>query len=223
MTLSEGQGHQSKNRLYRPLVRLSSQQTWWALLENFLKYSNDLVYISVWPWTKVKINIINTWCIIMSEAVIVLNLMTMTTDFNTFWGIACEGQAHADTHTQTWLGFLPYIVCFANKKDLLILYYHTPISIRHHIVQFCVVNQKSKICNIYRSKQKSPEIWNSFSHSLSKKKKKLKTKQNKTNNKEHWQKTNKQKIWHFGGLIKFRTNGGRFHWNVHHVQYMHWT
>ena len=37
VTLNEGDGHRTKNIysvLYRPLVRLSPQQTWWALPEN---------------------------------------------------------------------------------------------------------------------------------------------------------------------------------------------
>ena len=32
----------------------------------------------VWPWKKVKVHIINTWCILMSEAVSVTSLMIMT-------------------------------------------------------------------------------------------------------------------------------------------------
>ena len=61
---------------------------------------------SVWPWKKVKVNIINTWCISMSEEVPVPSLMMMTsivsqeslprnTDRQT------DRQTHTDTHTQT--------------------------------------------------------------------------------------------------------------------------
>ena len=54
----------------------------------------------MWPWIKVKVSIISTWCILMSEAVTVPNLM-MT--INSFQGIACEGQTrtHTRTHAQT--------------------------------------------------------------------------------------------------------------------------
>ena len=54
---------------------------------------------------KVKVNIINTRCIIMSEAVTVTNLMMMTLILS-FRGIACEGQTHTKTQTQTWVGIL---------------------------------------------------------------------------------------------------------------------
>ena len=100
MTLSEGQGHRT-NRLYRPLVGLSSQQTWSTLLEN------SEIIASVWPWMKVKVNIIHTWCI-MSEAVTVSNLMM------TF--IVSEESLARDMHTQRLgLGYLP---CFANKNQI---------------------------------------------------------------------------------------------------------
>ena len=48
--------------------------------------------ISVWPWMKVKVNIIDTWCILMSEAVTLLSLMMMTL-------IVFEESLTRDTHT----------------------------------------------------------------------------------------------------------------------------
>ena len=76
VTLSEGQGHRTQKILYRPLVGLSSQETWWLLLKNFMEptFSER----SVWLWTKVSVDIINTLCILMSEAVTVPRLMVMT-------------------------------------------------------------------------------------------------------------------------------------------------
>ena len=69
-------------RLYRTLVELSSQPIWWGLLEKFLIYSNIYYFHSwprsVWSWMKVKVNIINTWCIAVSEAVTMPSLMMMT-------------------------------------------------------------------------------------------------------------------------------------------------
>ena len=55
------------------IVGLCSQQT--ALLEQPVSEINKRLLFSplrsVWPWVKVKVNIINTWCILMSEAVTV--------------------------------------------------------------------------------------------------------------------------------------------------------
>ena len=45
---------------------------------------------------KVKVNVINTWCISMSEAVIVLSLMMMTS-------IVTEESLARDTHTHTYM------------------------------------------------------------------------------------------------------------------------
>ena len=64
---------------------------------------------SAWPSMKVKVNIINTWCILMSEAVIMHSLMMK----NSFWGITCEGHTH--THTP----LLPlYLKLFQSRKQL---------------------------------------------------------------------------------------------------------
>ena len=76
VTLSEGQGHQTEKRLYRPLVRLSWQQPWWALLEQS-KIIEHLWFSwlrSVWPWINVKVNIINMWCLLVTEAITLSNL-----------------------------------------------------------------------------------------------------------------------------------------------------
>ena len=50
--------------------------------------------VSVWPWTKVMVNIINMWCILMySEAVTVPSLTMMTSTVS-------EKSLARDTHTQ---------------------------------------------------------------------------------------------------------------------------
>ena len=54
---------------------------------------------SVWPWMKVKVDVINTWCILMSEALTVPSLMIVTSTHNNFRGIACEGHTQIDRQT----------------------------------------------------------------------------------------------------------------------------
>ena len=49
---------------------------------------------SVWPWMKVKVNMINTWCVTMSEARTMQSVMMMTS-------IVSEESLARDTHTQT--------------------------------------------------------------------------------------------------------------------------
>ena len=67
------------------------------------------------PWMKVKVNIISTWRITMSEAV--YHAMFDYDHFNGFWGIAREGHTHTDrqteTHTDSGSSILNF---FENKK-----------------------------------------------------------------------------------------------------------
>ena len=53
----------------------------------------------MWLGMKVKVNIINTWCIIMSKAVTVP--IKFDNDFNSFGGITCEGHTDTQTHTDS--------------------------------------------------------------------------------------------------------------------------
>ena len=96
------------------------------------RLSEIISVIYVWTWMEVKVNIINTWCILVSEAVTVPNLMMMTlivseeslardTDTQTDW----LTHTHTPTHTtQTCahararsLGSVILLkVCFAKKK-----------------------------------------------------------------------------------------------------------
>ena len=55
---------------------------------------------SVWPWMKVKVNIINAWCILMPEAVTVLSGMMMTSIISEE-SHARDRHAHRQTHTHT--------------------------------------------------------------------------------------------------------------------------
>ena len=77
----------------------------------------SLWLISVWPWMKVRVNIINTLsvCITMSKAVIVPSLMMITS--NSFWGIACKGHTQTHTYTQTDFGVV-YLKVFQSHKRL---------------------------------------------------------------------------------------------------------
>ena len=70
-------------------------------------------WISVLPWMKVKINMINSWCILMFEAVTMPSLMIMT---NSFWGIACEGHTHICTQTLALSIIFKVVSDFENKS-----------------------------------------------------------------------------------------------------------
>ena len=52
---------------------------------------------SVWPWMKVKVNIINTWCILVTEAVTVSNVIAIASLVSEIW-LATERHTH--THWQ---------------------------------------------------------------------------------------------------------------------------
>ena len=97
--------------LYRPLVGLCSQQTWWALplLEKVFEIMENVLFSwlrSVWPWMKVTVNIINTWCILMSEAVTVPSWMMTSTVAEELLARDRHTYTHTDRHS------LIYINCF---------------------------------------------------------------------------------------------------------------
>ena len=50
----------------------------------------------MWPWVKVKVNIINMWCIPVTEAVTVSNLIAIASLVFEIW-VAMERQTHSDT------------------------------------------------------------------------------------------------------------------------------
>ena len=102
VTFSEGLGHRTEKTLYGPLVRLSSQRTWWALLE--------IIEVTIFM---IKL------CMTLNEGQGQYNEHEMHShvwasscakfdddDFNIFWGIACEG----NTHKQTDFGFVYLIL-----------------------------------------------------------------------------------------------------------------
>ena len=61
----------------------------------------------MWPWMKVKANIINTWCIPVTEAVTVPSLMMITL-------VVSEESLARDTHTHT---HTPHKVTFSYDFD----------------------------------------------------------------------------------------------------------
>ena len=64
---------------------------------------------SAWrTWMKVMVNIINTWCVLISEAA-----KFDEDDFNSFRGIACKGQ----TQTQTHRPWVLYLILFSKSTD----------------------------------------------------------------------------------------------------------
>ena len=67
---------------------------------------------SVWSWMKIKVNIINTRCISMSETVTMPSLMTMA---STVSEESLAGDTHTYTHTQTDFG-LVYLKLFQSHK-----------------------------------------------------------------------------------------------------------
>ena len=74
---------------------------------------------SVWPWMKVKVNIIDTWCIAISEAVNRLRLMVMASILfprNRLRGT--DRQADRQRHTQARIesSILNFFKDFENKK-----------------------------------------------------------------------------------------------------------
>ena len=70
----------------------------WTVYE-IIEHSLFSPFTSIWPW-KVKINIINTWCILMSEAVTVPSLMRMTL---TVSEESLERDRQTDRHTHQLL------------------------------------------------------------------------------------------------------------------------
>ena len=73
---------------------------------------------SVWHWMKVNVNILNTWCILMSEAVAVPSLMMMTSmvsEESLAWDRqparqpARQTDTHTHTHTQRHTQGLVYV------------------------------------------------------------------------------------------------------------------
>ena len=97
MTLNESQGQRTDNIIYVcswTILAANRMGIAWILSEIIKRlFFNDYI-TSVWPWIKVKVNIINTWCISMSEAVTVWRLMMMTS-------IASEDSIAFEGHTQT--------------------------------------------------------------------------------------------------------------------------
>ena len=60
--------------------------------------------IKLWPWMKVEVNIIHTWCILMSEAVTVPGWMMMTlivSEESLARDTRSRTHARTDTHTHT--------------------------------------------------------------------------------------------------------------------------
>ena len=104
VTLSETQGH----RAGKYYIDLLSDYLYSKLDGNCLKsFWNNRTFIiswlrSVWHWVKVKVKIINMWCILMYGAVTVPTFDD--DDFNNFRGIAFDGQTHRQTQTETHTG-----------------------------------------------------------------------------------------------------------------------
>ena len=67
---------------------------------NNQKFIIFMIWRSVWPWMKVKVNTINMWCILMSEACANFD----DDDVNSFRGILCEAHTHtrAETQGRSW-------------------------------------------------------------------------------------------------------------------------
>ena len=53
---------------------------------------------SVRPWMKVKVNIINTWCIHVTEAVTVSNVIAIASLVSEIWRVTDTGQTDIRTH-----------------------------------------------------------------------------------------------------------------------------
>ena len=103
VTLNEGQGHRTGNghTIVDLLSNYLQSKRDVHCLNIFWNYQSLLLswVLSAWPWMKDKGNVIYTWCIPMYEVVTVPSLTMMT--WNSFRGIACEGQTHTQTDRQT--------------------------------------------------------------------------------------------------------------------------
>ena len=56
---------------------------------------------SVWPWMQVKVNIINTWCILVTEAVTVSNMIAISLKKDIQTDRQTDRQTDTQTHTHT--------------------------------------------------------------------------------------------------------------------------
>ena len=128
---------------------------------------------SVWPWMKVQVNIINTWCILMSEAVTLPSLMMMAL-------IASEDLLARDRHTHTHRLGVVYLnlslKTLKTKRETILS--HTCTSnteIRHekrtqsqqktkNPLPFCQI--KEKIFTTRNKKETSEYIWKSTCNQL---------------------------------------------------------
>ena len=118
VTLGEEQGHLSNwEKIIRVIFTANLMGIAITVFE-IIAYLFSWVR-SLWPWMKVQVNIIKTWCILMPQA------FTVPTfdddDFNSFRRITCEGHTHARTHTHTRSRF--YVTFFKvnveNKQENL--------------------------------------------------------------------------------------------------------
>ena len=83
---------------HSPFVGLSSQQTWWAYCLNSFWNNRTFIifmiaYRSVWPSMKGKVNIINTWCVLVTEAIIVLHRTAIASLISEIW-LTADRQRH---------------------------------------------------------------------------------------------------------------------------------
>ena len=94
---------------------------------------------SVWPSMKVKISIINTWCITMYEAVTVPSLTMMTSTVSKE-SLARDTHTHTDkrtdkhthTHTQTYSGHLHWTLQSHLKHVKIYIYIFVPKGLKCH-------------------------------------------------------------------------------------------
>ena len=86
----------------------------------------------VWPRIKVKVTLINTWCIIMSEAVSVpcLTMMTSTVSEKS---PARDTHTHAHTHINTHMTHVAIAYDFANRKQTKNKYTSYEITHANHV------------------------------------------------------------------------------------------
>ena len=140
------------------LVMVISQTLHAWIVSEIIKHLLFSWVRSVWPWMKVKVDIINTWYILMSEAVTVPSLTMMT---NSFRGIACEGHTHIarDTHTHTHRhGFGSMLkFAFKNKEKLFFLCFECRVN---WVFVLCVIHFQTQCYTDFCLNVKSMTIAN---------------------------------------------------------------